>query len=99
VIDTPPDSALSEAFRTDNQNHQIPDEVWSYLKTDTELRSVMETAVQAHAPKRRFLSCHLRTPPPNKKIEGRDNALRLLDNKLLNMNRDLVSLSALAASE
>lgn len=99
VVDTPPDNQLSEAFRTHNQDHQIPDEVWSYLKNDDALRSVMENPISDHTHKRGFLSCHLRTPPPNTKIESRNNALRMLDNKLLQMNRDLTSLSALAASE
>ena len=93
--DNPPDNVMSQAVRSDNAEHQMPDDVWSYLKGQGVLPVLEESFAPAPPAKTRWLSCHLRgAPAVEKQILKREKALGTLNNALLRMNRDLNDLSS-----
>lgn len=93
VVDAPPDDVLSQAFLDDNQHHQVPADVWSYIRSDASLREIMAPVATSPKKENKLLSCHLRQAPPNEKGASRERALNALDGKLMLMSRDLAQLS------
>jgi hypothetical protein len=90
VTDSPPDQ-LFLTFQSRNQDHAIPDEIWSYLKEDSALLVAMDDAAKAPPVQKKFLSCHYKGAPKDKE-EARNKAVTLLNRKLLFMNHDVVDL-------
>jgi hypothetical protein len=90
VTDSPPDQ-LFLTFQSRNQDHAIPDEIWSYLKDDSALLVAMDEAAKAPPAQKKFLSCHYKGAPKDQK-EARNKAITLLNRKLLFMNQDVVDL-------
>lgn len=93
--DNPPDNTMAQAFRSDNADHAVPDDVWSYLKTQGALPALAESFAPAPTAKSPWLSCHLRGAPAEKekKILNREKAIGTVNSTLLQMNRDLNDLS------
>jgi len=90
VTDSPSDQ-LFLTFKSRNQDHAIPDEIWSYLQDDSALLVAMDEAAKAPPVQKKFLSCHYKGAPKDQK-EGRNKAVTLLNRKLLLMNPDVVDL-------
>lgn len=90
VTDSPPDQ-LFLTFQSRNQDHAIPDEIWSYLKDDSALLVAMDEAAKAPPVQKKLLSCHYKGAPKDQK-EARNKAITLLNRKLLFMNHDVVDL-------
>ena len=90
VTDSPPDQ-LFLTFQSRNQDHAIPDEIWSYLKDDSALLVAMDEAAKAPPVQKKLLSCHYKGAPKDQK-EARNKAITLLNQKLLFMNHDVVDL-------
>jgi hypothetical protein len=90
VTDSPPDQ-LFLTFQSRNQDHAIPDEIWSYLKDDSALLVAMDEAAKAPPAQKKFLSCHYKGAPKEQK-EARNKAITLLNRKLLFLNHDVVDL-------
>lgn len=90
VTDSPPDQ-LFLAFESRNQDHAIPDEIWSYVKDDSALLGAMDEASRVPPVRKKVLSCHYKGAPKDQR-EARDRALDLLNRKLLFMNHDVVDL-------
>jgi hypothetical protein len=90
VTDSPPDQ-LFLTFQSRNQDHAIPDEIWSYLKEDSALLVAMDDAAKAPPAQKKLLSCHYKGAPKDQK-EARNKAVTLLNRKLLFMNHDVVDL-------
>jgi len=95
--DNPPDDPLSQALRSDNQGHQLPDDVWLYLKSEGAPPALALTMAPAGTPSKKWLSCHLRGAPVERKFASRERALSVLNNTLLRMNSDLKDLSNVTA--
>jgi hypothetical protein len=93
--DSIPDNTMAQAFRSDNADHAVPDDVWSYLKTQGALPALAESFAAAPTAKSPWLSCHLRGAPAEKekRILNRERAIGAVNNTLLQMNRDLNDLS------
>lgn len=90
VTDSPPDQ-LFLTFQSRNQDHVIPDDIWNYLKDDSDLLVAMDEAAKAPLAQKKLLSCHYKGAPKDQK-EARNKAITLLNRKLLLMNHDVVDL-------
>jgi hypothetical protein len=101
--DSAPDNTMVQAFRSDNADHAVPDDVWSYMQTKGALPALAESFASATTAKSPWLSCHLSGAPAEKekekKILNREKAIGTVNSTLLQMNRDLKDLSNMVLRE
>jgi len=82
---------LLAAFTNGNEQHVVPESVWSYVQADPAFMSSMSAFAKTPAPAKKGLSCHLHAPASNQLVE-RQNALNELNGKLSMMNHDVADL-------
>lgn len=90
--DNPPDNAFSKALTNDNQEHNVPVDVWSYLREKKALED-LAVATAPSPPSKKWLSCHLKGAPRETGFVSRQIALKKVNKALLQMNIDLADLS------